>query len=244
MENSQASDIRTPRWDNRAKRAGRARSDGHLSVAGPLSTAEPDAGAALRLRRLERDLHDGVQNELVALIIELSLAREDPRVPPPLAARLAGLEARAQAALDTVRGIAHGTRPPLLAEFGVAEALRARAAAAAIQVSVSGSVPRSIEGAENAAYFSCSEAIQNASKHAGAMARMTIWLHHRGRTLTALITDDGRGFDPRRIPDRGGLRNIRDRIEALDGGFAVASEPGCGTALTISLPWPVEADER
>jgi signal transduction histidine kinase len=195
-----------------------------------------------RLRRLERDLHDGVQNELVALIIQLAVAGQDPRMPPGPAAMLAGLEARAQTALDAVRGIARGIYPPLLTEFGLAEALRAQAARAAIDATIVGGVPRSTEDAEEAVYFSCSEAIQNASKHAGHGARMTLWLYHRARTLTVLVTDDGGGFDPARAPQGGGLESIRDRIERLGGSFAVASERGRGTVLTISLPWRPRVD--
>src|SRR5262249_1752929 len=142
------------------------------------------------------DLHDGVQNELVALIVKLALAQQDPETPHGLAHMLTELEARAQAALDAVRNIARGIYPPQLADFGLREALRAQAARAAIRVSVIGSVPRSADEAEEAVYFSCSEAIQNASKHAGRSARMTLWLQHHDRTLTVLITDDGRGFDP------------------------------------------------
>jgi signal transduction histidine kinase len=203
-----------------------------------------DVNEHRRLRRVERDLHDGVQNELVALIIQLAVAAQDPQTPPGLATALARIEARAQAALDAVRSIARGIYPPLLADFGLAEALRGPAARAAIRVSLIGGVPRSTEEAEEAVYFSCSEAIQNASKHAGLSARMTLWLYHHTRTLTALITDDGRGFDPVQAPEGGGLESIRDRIEGLGGSFAVASEPRRGTVLTISLPWPPRADRR
>ena len=118
-------------------------------------------------RRLERDLHDGVQNELVALIVKLALAQEVPETPPALVETLAGLEARAQAALDSVRNIARGIYPPLLADFGLAKALRAQAARAAVDVSLEGTAPRSTEAAEEAVYFACSEAIQNAAKYAG-----------------------------------------------------------------------------
>jgi signal transduction histidine kinase len=83
-------------------------------------------GGADERRHLERDLHDAVQTELVALIVKLAVAEQDPRTPPALADMLAGLEARAQAALDAVRSIVRGIYPPLLAAFGVTEALRAR----------------------------------------------------------------------------------------------------------------------
>ena len=118
-------------------------------------------------RRLERDLHDGVQNELVALIVKLALAQQDAETPPAVAEMLSGLEARAQAVLDAVRNIVRGIYPPLLAEFGLAKALRAQTARAPVHVSLEGTAPRSTEAAEEAVYFACSEAIQNVAKYAG-----------------------------------------------------------------------------
>ncbi len=192
-------------------------------------------------RRLERDLHDGVQNELVVLIVKLALARQDPRTPPALADVLAGLEARAQAALDFVRDIAHGIYPPLLTSLGVTDALRAQAARAAIRVSVAGRVARSSEEAEEAVYFCCSEAIQNAAKHAGGTARVKLSLDQHHGTLAVRIADDGRGFDQAHTARGIGLQNIRARVEDLGGIFNIASNPGSGTLLTFSLPWPTRA---
>ena len=195
-------------------------------------------------RRWERDLHDGVQNELVALILKLALAQEDAVTPPAVVEMLAGLEARAQAALDSVRDIARGIYPPLLADFGLEKALRAQASRAAVDVRVEGTAPRSTEEAEAAVYFACSEAIQNAAKYAGGGTRVTLRLRHDHGSLTVRIADDGRGFDPAHTPEGAGLQNIRDRIEALGGTFRIASSPGHGTILTISLPWPTAADGR
>jgi signal transduction histidine kinase len=188
-------------------------------------------------QRLERDLHDGVQNELVALIVKLALVQEDHETPPRLAHLLAELEARAQAALDSVRSIARGIDPTLLADFGLAKALRAGAARSDPRECHRG-LPRSTEQAEEGVYFSYSEAIQNAAKHAGLNARMTLWLHHHDRSLRVLVTDDGRGFDPAHTSDGAGLQNIRGRVVGLGGSVQVASRPGLGTVLTISLPWP------
>jgi len=195
-------------------------------------------------QRLERDLHDGVQNELVALIVKLALVQEDPVTPSGLAHMLAELEARAQAALDSVRNVARGIYPPLLADFGLREALRAQAAHLAISVSLLGTAPRSIEQAEEAVYFSCSEAIQNAAKHAGRTAQVTLRLDHHDETLRVRVADDGRGFDPARTPEGAGLQNIRDRIGCLGGSFKLVSRPGFGTVVTIWLPWPAAADGR
>ena len=201
-------------------------------------------GGVEERRRLEQDLHDGVQNELVALIVKLAVVAQDPDMPPALTDTLAELEGRAQAALDSVRNIARGISAPLLADLGIAEALHAQAARAAVDVSLEGTAPRSTAQVEEAVYFACSEAIQNAAKHAGRTARVTLRLHHRRKSLVVQIADDGRGFDPAHTPEGAGLQNIRDRSQAFGGTFTVASKPGCGTRLTISLPWPPRADQR
>jgi len=107
-----------------------------------------------------------------------------------------------------------------------------------------GSVPRGTDAAEEAVYFACSEAIQNAAKYAGRAAQVTLRLRHEQGSLAVRIADDGRGFDPAHTPERAGLQNIRDRIEDLGGTFEVASSPGQGTILTISLPWPTAAEGR
>ena len=112
-------------------------------------------------RRLERDLHDGVQNEIVALIVKLHLADEDRHTPAELAGTLAALRAGAEATLDSVREIAQGIYPSSLATFGVQRALRVHTARAAMRVTLKGTAPRSTQEAEPAVYFSCLEAIQN-----------------------------------------------------------------------------------
>ena len=138
-------------------------------------------------RRLERDPHDGVQNEIVALIVKLQHAQEDRHTPPELAGALSALAARAEAAFDAVREIAHGIYPSALAAFGVERALRAQARPASIDVSVSGIAPRSTEDAEVAAYFPCSEAIENVARHAGRAAHATLRLNHDRGILAVCI---------------------------------------------------------
>ena len=189
-------------------------------------------------RRLERDLHDGVQNELVALLVGLGMASEDPDTPRALAATLASLAGHAIAALESLREIAHGMTPRLLAKFGLREALCAQAARAAVDVTVTGGAPRSSKEAEEAVYFSCLEAIQNAAKHAGRSPRVELRLRHGDGMLRVRIADNGVGFDPARTTVEAGLRNIRDRVQDLDGTFSVASKPGGGTVLMLTLPWP------
>jgi signal transduction histidine kinase len=178
------------------------------------------------------------------LLVRLRLAEEDPNTPRALAGTFAVLADHAIAALDSVREIAHGIYPRPLAKFGLREALRPRAARAAVDVSLAGTAPRSTEEAEEAAYFSCSEAIQNAAKHADHRARVTLRPHHDHGWLAVRIADDGPGFEPSRVRDGAGLGNIRDRVEDLGGIFKVASDPGHGTVLTISMPWPARADRR
>jgi signal transduction histidine kinase len=201
-------------------------------------------GSASERRRIERDLHDGVQTELVALLVKLSIARQDPDVPPDVAAVLADIEGRAQVALDSVRNIARGIYPPVLADFGLHEALRAQAARADVRTSVAGTVPRGTEEAEEAVYFACSEAIQNVVKHAGDGSQVAFRLHHSQRSLVVRISDDGRGFDLGKTRQGVGLRNIRDRIEDLGGTVELAARPGRGTVITLSVPWPTTGDRR
>jgi len=189
-------------------------------------------------RRLERDLHDGVQVELVSVIVGLQRAAEDRHTPPELAGTLFALATRADAALGSVREIANGVYPSALAAFGAGPALRAQARSASIDVSVVGRVPRSTDDAEVAAYFSCSEAIQNVAKHAGRAARATLRINYDRGVLAACIKDDGRGFDTARTEERAGLRNIRERIRTLGGTVELGSNPGRATVLTLSLPWP------
>jgi signal transduction histidine kinase len=189
-------------------------------------------------RRLARDLNDGVQNELISLIVGLQLAAGDRHTLPELAGTLSALGARAEAALCAVREIAKGIYPPALAAFGVEQALRPQARQASIDVNVLGRLPRSTDDAEVTAYVSCSEAIQNVAKHAGRVAHATLRLHYDRGVLAACIQDDGRGFDTARTEEHAGLRNIRDRVQTLGGTVELTSNPGRGTVLTLSLPWP------
>jgi signal transduction histidine kinase len=208
----------------------------------------PRAPAAVPLaddrRRLERDLHDGVQNELVALIVKRPLAQRDPETPPALVEMLAGLEARAQAALDSVRKHRSRDLPSAARRLRRRRSVARAVGVAAVDVRLMGSAPRGTEAAEEAVYFACSEAIQNATKYAGRGTQVTPRLRHPQGSLAVRIAHDGRGFDRAHTPEGAGVRNIRDRVEDLGGRLEVASSPGHGTVLTISLPWPAAADRR
>lgn len=202
-----------------------------------LSQARISAAARER-RRVARDLHDGVQNELVALIVDLSVAEQDRETPPVLAARLSALRARAGATLDAIREIAQGVTPPILAAAGFVEAIRAQAERAPTTASLSGDAPRSSDAAETAAYFACLEALQNVAKHASRAARVTLRVRHHDGHLAVRIEDDGGGFV--RVPGREGLglTNIRDRITAVGGAVSITSTLGRGTVVAVALPWP------
>jgi signal transduction histidine kinase len=198
------------------------------------------AGAAQERRRVARDLHDGVQNELVSLILGLSLAEEDRDTPPDLAANLSVLRARAQATLSAIREIAHGIRPTLLAAAGVIEALRAQAALSRITVSFVGTAPRSSDDTEEAVYFACLEALQNVAKHAHHSARVTLRMCYRDGKLAVRIEDDGGGFIRVRAREGAGLTNIRDRLVAVGGTVRISSTPGRGTVVAAAVPWPAK----
>ncbi|HXO06600.1 MAG TPA: ATP-binding protein [Solirubrobacteraceae bacterium] len=211
------------------------------------SRPTPSAGAnefTEERRRWERDLHDGVQSELVSLLVRLRLAEDDPTTPPKLAETFATLADHAVAALDSLREITYGIYPRALARLGVRETLQARAARAAVDVALEGTAPRSTEEAEEAVYFACSEAIQNAVKHAGDDARVTVRFDHRCGSLAVRVADDGRGFDPAQTGEGAGLKNIRDRVQGLDGSFEVNAKLGRGTVLVIAVPWPPPVDRR
>ena len=171
-------------------------------------------------------------------MLRLKLAEQDRTTPSALAATFVALEDHAAAALASLREIAYGIYPLPLVKLGLAEALRAQAARAPIRVSIAGTAPRSTDEAEAAVYLCCSEAIQNVAKHAGPSAQVKLGLHHNHGVLAVRIEDDGRGFDPAQTPDGAGLRNIRERVQTLDGTLRITSTPGHGTVLTISLPWP------
>lgn len=206
-------------------------------TAGPPARAGRTPAEEAERRRLERDLHDSVQNELVALLVKLTRIEENRDTPAALARTLASLGAHATAALGAVREITLGIPPLPLTRFGVLEALRGQAKRAPVDVSFEGTVPRGTEAAEVAVYFSCLEAIQNVAKHAGRDARVTFRLRYSHGKLTVRIEDDGVGFDPALTPAGAGLTNIHDRIQTIGGSVDVSSEPARGTVLTLSLPW-------
>jgi signal transduction histidine kinase len=188
-------------------------------------------------RGLERNLHDGAQQQLVALRISLGLARQVVASSPDEAAELlAQTEHQAEEALQEMRELAHGIYPPLLADLGLTAALEAQARKAAIPVTVEapgvGRYPREIEAA---LYFCVLEALQNVAKYAQASATR-VTLRHDGRCLAFTVEDDGKGFDQATTPAGSGLQGITDRLAALGGTIDITSARCHGTRVTGRVP--------
>jgi signal transduction histidine kinase len=188
-------------------------------------------------RRLERNLHDGAQQNLVALKVKLGLAEAVAEKDPARAKELVvQLKADADEALETLRDLARGIYPPLLADKGLAAALEAQARKATLPVEVHadgvGRYPQEIEAA---VYFCVLEALQNVQKYAGANTAF-VRLQTEDGSLKFEVEDDGRGFDLASTPWGSGLTNMADRLDALGGGSEVDSALGRGTRLLGRVP--------
>jgi len=190
-------------------------------------------------RRLERNLHDGAQQDLVALAIKLRLAGAAADEDPAQAKEIIGeLQADAAAALENLRDLARGIYPPLLADLGLVAALNAQARKSPVPVAVEADgVGRLPQDTEAAVYFCCLEALQNMAKYARA-TQARIRLQAEDGTLCFTVSDDGAGYDARRTAMGSGQRNMADRLAALDGRLEVRSAPGQGTVVTACLPLP------
>jgi signal transduction histidine kinase len=190
-------------------------------------------------RRLERNLHDGAQQDLISLVIKAGLAAEHSAGLPEACQALHELRRDAAAALENLRDLARGIYPPRLADLGLAAALGAQASRSALPVTVdAAALGRFPEETEAAVYFCCIEALANIAKYAAA-SRAAITLRAAAGTLTFSVADDGAGFDAARTPLGAGLRNMSDRLSALGGHLEVTSAPGQGTTITGRLPVPV-----
>jgi signal transduction histidine kinase len=188
-------------------------------------------------RRLERNIHDGAQQQLVALAVKARLARQlTERDLVQAADVLIQIEAETQQALEDLRDLVRGIYPPLLADKGLPAALEAQARKSPVPVVVEadsvGRFPRSVEAA---AYFSVLEALQNVAKYADASS-VRIVLDQDDRLLRFVVRDDGRGFDPASIGYGTGLQGIADRLAALYGEMTIESAPGVGTSVRGSIP--------
>ena len=186
--------------------------------------------------RLERDLHDGAQQRLMAIQIKLALVRDLPGS-DELAERLDEISSDATTAIGELRSLAHGIYPTVLRERGLADALDSLGRRTPIAVRVeAGGLGRCPAEVEGAVYFCAAEAMQNAVKHAGAGASMTVRLAREPGRIRFAFDDGGAGFDPSGASDGIGLVSMRDRIGAVGGEVEVSSSPGRGTSIRGFVP--------
>jgi signal transduction histidine kinase len=188
-------------------------------------------------RRLERDIHDGAQQHLVALAVKVRLAQtllaraadQAPEVRADLHSLLADT-------IGTLKDLSRGIYPRVLADSGVLPALRAAAETCPVPVTISADpLDRGPAEVEAALYFCCLEAMQNAAKHAHA-TRILVEVRRRNGGIAMVVSDDGVGFHPG-VPGSGiGLANMRDRVDSLGGTLTVVSRPGEGTEITARIP--------
>ena len=200
------------------------------------SRARIQAAADEERRRIERDLHDGAQQRLVALRIKLELAAERAGEDGDGAASLRALGADVDEALEEVRSLARGIYPAPLADRGLVEGLRAAALSCALPATVlAAGIDRYPRAIESAAYFCCLEALQNAAKHATGATAAVIDLSDDG-DLRFEVRDDGAGFDPALVNGGVGFTSMHDRLAAVGGEVAIESRPGHGTRVTARIP--------
>jgi signal transduction histidine kinase len=189
-------------------------------------------------RRVERDIHDGAQQHLVALAVYLGLVRSLVADRPSASSdAIETARSSARSALAALDELSSGLYPVRLAEDGLLVALEEAARTTPLPVVVASmdDLPRADLDVEAAVYFCCLEAVQNAAKHARASC-IDVRLGSREGALTFAVTDDGRGFVPSAALGGTGMQNMRDRVEALAGSLVVASAPGAGTTVSGRAP--------
>jgi len=216
------------------------------TLAGQLALAVRNARLAGRIvnaaeserRRIERNIHDGAQQELVALVARLAMARSAAAQGGLSPDVIDDMRLEAQQILSELRELAQGIHPSVLSDGGILEAVEDRCARLPLEVTLETSeglrARRFGDNIEGAAYFFVTESLANVLKHADA-TRTTISLTYEDGRLQLGVADDGRGFDPDAASE-GGLAGLRDRIRALGGTVIVASAPGHGTRVSASLP--------
>ena len=202
------------------------------------SRARIVAAADAERRRIERDLHDGAQQYLVAIAVKARLIQHLARTDPAGGLALTqDLGRDVESALDELRTLARGIYPPMLSSGGLAEALGAACRRMAIPVRLEaegmGRYPPELEAA---VYYCCLEALQNAAKYAGDGTSATLKLWEEAEVLQFQVDDDGAGFDPAHAVAGAGLTNMRDRIGAVGGTLRIESAPGAGTHVHGAVP--------
>jgi signal transduction histidine kinase len=194
-------------------------------------------------RRIERNIHDGAQQELVALVAKLGLARRQ-NGNLDHGQFLTELQNEVRTILGNLRELAQGVHPSVLADGGLAAAIEDRCSHLPIPVSLQ--IAPDLRGRrfdddiEAAAYFMVAEGLTNLLRHSGARSA-SVLLDQHGGAITATVTDDGSGFEPEGASTGGGLQGLADRIQAIGGSLSIESSPGAGTKLSASLPIPTAA---
>jgi signal transduction histidine kinase len=218
--------------------------NGELERALQASRARILEAVDVERRRIERDLHDGVQQRLVALRIHVALAAEQSdRADMRTTHERLGVEV--QDAIDALRDLAHGVYPPILTDLGVGAALKAAARQSPTAVRIEDGWPeRQPEAVETAVYFCCQECLQNVAKHAGRGASATVSLRKDARGVSFVVLDDGAGFDAAAVTRGIGLSNLADRVGAVGGTLTIDARPGKGTRIAGDIPGPRNAGER
>jgi signal transduction histidine kinase len=188
-------------------------------------------------RRLERNMHDGAQQNLVALKLKIALAKNLTATDPKKAqAALDELAGDANDAIETLRELARGLYPPILAQDGLIAAIESQARRTPLPVEViGGPIPRYPQQTEASVYFCVLEALQNIAKHAQATKAVVRFDPQPGR-LVFSVSDDGRGVDPAKVRSGSGMQNMRDRVEVSGGELRVESSPNAGTRIIGSIP--------
>jgi signal transduction histidine kinase len=188
-------------------------------------------------RRLERDIHDGAQQHLVALVVNLRLAQKvADRSPERAGAVLVQQVEAVDSAIATLVDLSRGIYPRALADEGVAAAVREVVTTSTVPVTVTDSgLGRQAPEVEVALYFCCVEAVQNAVKHAAA-TRIAVELGFAGDEVTLVVRDDGVGLDPHAVTEGGGLGNMRDRMDSVDGRLVVRRGVSGGTEVLATVP--------
>jgi signal transduction histidine kinase len=201
------------------------------------SRARLSSAADAGRREIERNLHDGAQQRLVALRIRLAQAEAQAAPHDELRRSLGELGADAEATLDELRSLAHGVYPAVLVDHGLAPALASVAGRSPLPVRVEAALAgRFAPEIEAAVYFCCLEAIQNAGKHAGGGATVTVRVRAHAGRVGFEVRDDGVGFDADHVHDGHGLANLHDRVAAVAGDVHVASSHGNGTTVQGDVP--------